>query len=1146
MRIKLTFALVTGILMQVSAASFAQKVTLHESGSSLNSVLKKVRSQTGYDFLCDARVINGAKPVSLNLENIQLADALEAILKNQGLQYSIRDKVIVIEEKEKSLFDKIKSVFASIDVHATVLDEKGMPLPGATAKVRGKDMVTTTDKEGFFTLRGVDKKDTIDISFIGYRTKAVLAENVSGNIKMEPKSANLDEVTITTAYGIERNKKELGYSVAKVSGEEINKGNDGNILNGLVGKVSGLSITTESSSMTPQMKILLRGIRSFGETSNNQPLFIFNGAPLSFGSDEESGQNAVDFINNLNPADVEDVTILKGANGTALYGPEGVNGVIIITTKKVKAGTLAVNARVNQSYQRMDFRYLDQQREFGVGSEVSIFGGKSTSSWGPAYNGQLIPIGYPDANGKYQMVPYSANYDNHKFFNVAGSTRTNVSLAQGDATSNMYLGLGRVDQTGLLPGDKQNQVTVLYTNDKKIGSALDLKFNVNYSKTNSDRGQDVSSQVLSTPAFIPLLSYKDYQNSYWGSADNYWSGLNPYAELALSRTKQTDNAIVGSFTGNLKLFSWLNIKDEIGLNYLGRTKKVDSAPTTFDDYARVDPLKKFDTQPQTTDYVGSTLGVNNDLLITAMKQAGDFIFRLNGGSTVRDNYEKQLQTNATLVIPVYNDIYYRSDYGIGADELTLQTRSISAFASTSVGFKDEVFLELTGRNEWDSKRAKAARGKDFYFGANSSVVLKDMIPALKEQEWLSALRLRLSATHTANMNIQPNQSERILELIFGYPYTNTSTGQSVLGYGLETNPNPLIKPEKIFSQEYGTEIGILKNRITFDASYYHQVNDGVIMRVAVPVLSGYPDFDNAGKFQNTGWEFDLNLTPLVKFSDDINISVQGHFSINNNKVLEVSTIYNGVFIALDPSGRPFYARTGHSAFEFAVHDWVRDPQGHVIVDGTTGLPTPDYQTPKVEGKTLPVYEGGGTVNLNYKHFTLSTQVDYSAGNDHLMPLGNIQNGTSSFTLLNNREPFVFPNSVIQTSPGHYVQNTNVPVSNAGSDLFGRFADADINGLVSASYWKIREVALQYEMSLKNSWLKKMTLSLYARNLFSFYPKTNIYGDPQYSSGPGIAQPILQTPGGRIPAATNNVSGGSADQNTGPGSVFYGFTVGFTF
>ncbi len=1147
MRVNLTVILLITTFLQISLAANGQKISISARNQTLNKIFKEIRTQSGYDFVIDKELVKKARPVNLDISNVTIDEALAACFKGQALIYTIDNKIVVVKEAEPSLFHKITDYFATIDVRGRVVDEKGGPMPGATVKIKGTNRLVTTDKNGDFSLLNVDEKATLVISFLSYETREIEALKVNNTtIKMELTSSKLKEVTVTTAYGIERNKKELGYSTATVTGVEINRANSGSILNGLVGKVSGLNIMTQSSEMSPKMRVLLRGIRSFGETSNNQPLFVFNGAPLSFGSDIDAAQRAVEFINNLNPADIEDVTILKGANGTAMYGPEGVNGVIIITTKKVKQGELSVNARVNSSYTRMDFRQRNDQRTFGVGDDVNFFGGKATSSWGPAYDGRTIAIGYPDASGQFQKVPYLDLNDRYDFFNIARTTRTNVSIAQGDQTSSMYLGLGYVDQTGLLPGDKQNQTTILFTSNKKMGKSADLQFNVNYARSSSDRGGDVTATVLNLPSFIPLLSYKDYKNSYWGSLDNYWSGINPYAALDMVRQKTTDNTLTGSLTANVKVLSWLSVKDQVSMNYLGRNKKKNTEPAIFSDFARVDPFKRNDGEPKTEDYLAAAYGVNNDLLVSALHKTGDFLIRGNLGNTIRDNFEKQLQTKATLVVPVYNDIFVRSDYGIDADEVTQQTRSISVLGNFSLGYKDKVFLELTGRNEWDSKRAKIARGKDFYFGANTSLVMKEIIPYLKDQSWLSTFRLRLSATRTANMNIQPQQSERILNLVFPYPYTNATTGKSILGYGILTNPNPFIKPEKVFSQEYGTEMGFLNNRIRFDAAYYHQVNNGVIMTVGVPSWSGYPDLDNAGRFRNTGWEFDLNLNPLVDFGNDISISLTGRFAINNNKVLEVSDIYEGTFIARDPNGKPFYAREGHSAFEFPVVDFIRDPEGRVVVDKNTGMPTVDYANPKIMGKTLPVYQGGVTLNFTYKRFTLSSQADYSAGNDHSFDPSLILNGTSALTLLNNREVFVFPNSVIQDSPGHYVTNTNVAVSNAGKELFSRFADATIHTISSANYWKIREIALQYEMPVNKKWIKRMAASIYARDLFSFYPHSNIYGDPVASNGPGLKTNEIQAIGQRQQSQTNNVSGGASDTNTAPGTVLYGFTFGISF
>ena len=1035
---KITTFLLLISMMQVTASGFAQKITLSQKNITLKQFFRVIKRQTGYNVSYSNQSIDDAKTVDVDFKNAELKSALKQVLDQQDLFFNIHVMDIAVKPKEKTLLDAIINRFLEIDVSGKILDEKGNSLPGTNIKIKGTNRSVTSGQDGAFYFKSVDEKAVLVISFVGYKIIEIQADKIKSPVVLHAVTSNLEEVTVTTAYGIERSKKELGYSVAQVTGEAINRANSGNILSGLAGKVSGLNIMTQSSEMSPKMRVLLRGIRSFGQSSNNQPLFVFNGAPLSFGADGDAAQRSIEFINNLNPADIEDVTVLKGANGTAMYGPEGVNGVIIITTKKVKIGELNVNARVNSSYTRLDFRQRTDQRTFGVGDAGGFgLGGSQPGSWGPAYDGRIINIGYPDQNGNYQKVPYNDLDDRYNFFEIGRVTRANVSLAEGTPKSSYYLGAGYMDQTGLLPGDKSNQATFLYNATKKVGKALDLLLNINYAKTTSDRGGDVTGKVLNLPSFIPLLSYKDYQNSYWGSRDNYWSGVNPYASLAMSRALARANAFSGSVTANIKPFSWLNIKDQVSMNFQSTNTKTNGAPFNFSDFSRVDPGKNLDTEPNTMDYFSSTIGINNDILISSIHRTGDFLIRGNLGNTIRDNFTRAMQTSAQLVIPVYNDIYARSDQGISAQESAVQARTISALGNVSLGFKDLAFLELTGRSEWDSKRAKAARGKDFYFGVNTSWILKDIIPLLKAQSWIDVFKLRLSAARTANMNIVPQQSEKTFFLLVPYPLTNPTTGKSVLGYGLGVNPNPFIKPEKVFSQEYGTEMAFFQNRIKFDAAYYHQINNGVIMTVAVPFYSGYPSTDNAGKLKNSGWEFDLGINPLIDLGEDINISLTGRFSINNNKVLKVADIYNGTFITTDPSGNPYYAREGRSAFEFPVIDFKRDPQGRVIVDKNTGLPTADTQNPKIMGQTLPVYQGGISLNLRYKRFTLSSQADYSAGNDHMFNPITIQTGISPLTLMNNREVFVFPNSVIEDSPGHFIENSNVPVSNAGKDLFSQ-------------------------------------------------------------------------------------------------------------
>lgn len=1159
---KFTALLMTVALLQAHAKSLAQNVSISAKELPLKSVFLQIKKQTGYVVFGRSDLFKNAKPVTISVKDIPLTDALEMILKDQPLNFRINGRNIILSAKarEPIVTDAIEAQpVPAITLSGKILDKDGAPVPGANISVKGTDKATSAAADGRFLLPGVPENSLVEISAVGFtkltlritataamvtnrQLKELLADGSPGNIivKLTRAVSSLDEVQVT-AYSIEKRTKEIGYSIAKVSGEQINKANPGNLLTGLIGKVSGMTITTQSSDMTPEMRILVRGIRSFGQNSNNQPMFILNGAPLSFGNDQTAAQQVMNFINNINPADIENVTVLKGANGTALYGPEGINGVIIITTKKGQIGKPTINFRNNTAFQRVDYRRERRQRMFGTGSGITdefgngIYDARSTYGWGPRYDGTLVPIGYPDENGEIQKVPYHDTKDARKFFEVAKTIRNNLSFSSSDAHSSFYLGLGHTTQTGLVPKDKQNQSTVLLNTSRNFG-LVDIKMNVNYARTSDDRGPNIAANVRSIPTFIPILQYKDYLNDHWSQHDRYWNGISPYEEIDIRRSKSTTNAVSGNLIVEVKPLPWLVIRDQPGINYTGIYRKSTVAPLNYADFAAQDMSKMYDQPASVSEEMSASSSINNDFIVSTIHHPGNFLVRANMGNTIRENYYKQLKSGASLVVPVYNLAFYR--YSPNTQETAVLSRSWSLFGNLSAGYKDRIFLELTGRNEWDSKRAKVARGTDIYFGANTSAILTEIFPGLKKLKWLTTARLRASVAQSANMNIVPYQSERTFGLGWGYPYVNNNTGDYLLGYSFyPDNPNPLLKPERVISQEYGGNFSFLNDRITVDLTYYHQRNNSVILNVANAWLSGYPSIDNAGSFLNDGWELDVKIDPALQLPNKMSLSLEGRFAINDNKVLHLTDVYNGLFPAMDGSGQRYYAQEGSHAYTFAVHDWKRDPRGRVIVDKVTGLPEPEgFYDFSLRGRTLPRYAASIGITFNWKNFSTSILLDYLGSYDHKFS-PDIWSGMHTLTTLNGRERFVFPNSVYDDGSGKYVENTDVVVSSANQELYSRFDQVDLHGLTSGAFWKLRELVFQYAFPMKRGILKEVNCSLYGRDLFSIYPRSNIQGDPGLIKGPGQRE---------FSSVPNNLTGGSSDNTALPGTVMYGFTVGIKF
>jgi TonB-linked SusC/RagA family outer membrane protein len=1125
-----------------------RQVSLRLDEVTLEHALMKIESQARVRFGYSRSRLNLGRTVSITAFNQKLGNLLDSLLTPYHIQFSVQanEEYIILTGKNEPaaavMGETPPPQPPPVTVTGKVTDSQGVALPGVNVFVKETTTGVSTNASGEYTIE-VMPGTTLLFSFIGYKSQEIkIGQQTIVNVILAEDVTTLQEVMVTTAYGVERKSKEIGYTVSKVTGAEINKANSGNLLNGLVGKVAGLSITTQSSDMTPQMRILLRGVRSFGANTNNQPLFVFNGAPLSFGSDQTAAAQALDFINNLNPADIEDVTILKGANGTALYGPEGVNGVIIITTKKAAQGAPVINVVNNTSVQIVDFRQDYRQRQFGLGSGLvdsegnGIYDPTGSTSWGPAYNGSLVPIGYPDEHGNLQTVTYDYKKDSRRFFDAALTNRTNLSFSQADATSSYYLGLGYVKQTGLLPGDKQNQLNVLLTTTKKISNAVKIQTNFNYARLNSDRGRNLEANIKSLPNFIPLLAYKDWQNGYWSNHDRYYRGISPYEELANNRSKTTSNSLNGNLTFEINPVHWLTITERPSVNYTGAYSKTTARAVRFADFV-TDPQKFFDISATTTELTVTNTSVNNDFILSTVHKAGDFIIRLNAGNTVRQNYTKELQAGASLAGNVFN-LAFR--YGpIAAQEFAVLSRTTSAFGRFSVGYKDIIFMEVTGRNEWDSKRARVARGKDFYSSVNTSILLKEMVPVLKEVDWLTSARLRASFAKSANMNITPYQSERILYLSEGYPYLNADQTNFVFGYGFlaDNNPNPLLKPEKVFSQEYGLSVGF-KNILTADLTYYYQLNNSVILNVANAWLSGFPTTDNAGKFENHGLELELTLNP-IKLGLDFSFSAKLTGAINNNKVLSLTPVYNGVFPVDDPSGQKFFARPGHSAYEYGITDWQRDPQGRVVIDKTNGFPLEaSYGEYHIAGNTLPRYSSSLSLSFSWRKFGMSALFDYVGGYNHMFSTsGGFYGGTDPRTTYNDRKPFVFPNSVYVDDDGNYVENKDIMVQNAGQELYSRYATRNFYGLSDGDFLKLRQVSFEFNQPVRSTSLKRINVTLYARDVFSVYPSSNVYGDPSLVRGPGYRDFL---------SAGTNASGGNSDESVLPGTVLFGLSLSGTF
>jgi TonB-linked SusC/RagA family outer membrane protein len=998
-------------------------------------------------------------------------------------------------------------------VSGTVRDDKGDPIPFATITIVGTTTATQADANGNFTLNNVAENARIGISATGFAAQTIAASGSLSSITLARTEGQLQEVVVTTALGIRRQAKELGYSTARVSNAQLTQGKAVNLQQGLTGKVSGVNITTVNSGVFEETRINLRGIRSL--TGNNQPMLVIDGVPTP-----------LSFISSLNPTDVQEVNVLKGASASALYGPDGVNGVIIISTRRGSSGKPFVT--VSQTVQLARVSFLPKmQSRFGGGTSEDPLGRAlydpiENQQFGPEFNGEMIDIGPELEDGDIQRVPYRALKDEKKkFWNNGLTLQTDVSFGGQD----FYVSAQNAEIQGLMPKDKNRRTSFRINSSKEYGK-LRAGINLNYIQNSFNVTNDaayaarfassyngsVYFTVLNTPMHIPLTSYKDWRNNKYAQPSNYYNEyfVNPYWVIDNHRSiGRTDN-LLGSFDVNYDFAKWLNATYRIGSSLSFGSFKNETHPLETTQWAQDHRGQGFDPQPgsvQDGQNFGSRL--THEFFLNGSQSVSDFRFNYIVGTRYRTNTAKNLNvTGNNLVVPRLFNLANRSGEAV-AFENNFKSRLISVFGQFSVNYNGWANVEFSAANDWDS-RLDINENSYFYPSVAASVVLTDAIPSLRGSA-ISYAKIRGSISKSANVNLGPYQLEAVYNQTNGFPYGNLggfSAGNVIT--------NPKIEPEFVNSKEIGVELSFLRNRINLDATYFFQNNTNQILEVQQSSATGYPSyFTNTADFNNYGVELDLNLTPLVKIGGEGRINFGINATYNDNEITALFPGINELAIGgVDEftqrggsSPDAFnYAIVGQPAFVFKLSDYARDPQGRVIVDRVTGDPSLEDSL-VTRGRSLPTWILGFNPSFSYKGFTLGMTWDYKGGHYAYHGIGSDMDftGISERSAQFGRERFVFPNSVYDDGTGKYVSNENIQVSSGGRNFWSTGTtntSIATNYFSSAASWKLREVVLSYEMPFsfigENKIIKRLVLSAVGRNLLTFLPKSNQWVDPEFN------------------------------------------------
>ena len=997
--------------------------------------------------------------------------------------------------------------------------EDGLPLPGVSVKVKNTSNGSTTGANGKYSIKiSGGQTPVLVFSFVGFDSKEAKVTGNTVDMILAENANSLQEVAVVSAGGIKRTPKEQGYAATRVTAEQLTTGKSTTIAGGLMAKVPGLQINATGSGVNPSYRLVLRGNRSI--SGNNQALVVLDNVVVP---------NAV--LGNINPEDVEDIQVLNGASGAALYGSDASNGALIITTKKGKEGLTTIRVANTTTLEQISF-FPKLQNSFGSGSTSGsqVYDPIENQQYGPAFDGTTRNIGRTLSDGTIQSVVYSANDDKYDFWDTGISNQTDFSLSTGDSKSTTFISGQYVDGSGTTPKDTYNRATVRFNGTRKLSDRFSANYSVSYIENKGDITSATSSvynNLLNTPAQVPLLSYKNWQTDKYAMPDNYYNDYyqNPYFTIDNNRQKYKNAYLTGNAELTYKATDWLNFTYRAGITNRYYTAKNSTGGFDYTDYTS-NSSSKTDFGASVSDQMYNTTQFNTDFLTNIKKDVKDFSFNLVAGLSLKSTGSKNM-TDAGSGLKVA-DLYNISNITGNATstETNTNTRQYGVWGDLTVGYKKYLYLHLTGRNDWVSVLAPANRSF-FYPAADLSFIPTDAFSFLKDNKVLDYLKIRAAVSKVGLVNLDPYSLDPTFNSVTGYGY---GTGFSQSSTLVSNN----LKPEITKSIEFGTDFRLYKGLIDGTATYYSSSSTDQVIQAGISSATGYSYiYLNAGNLTNKGVETALHITPIR--NKDWNLRVGGNFTYNENKLKSITDELSR--IAVSGSGS-IYGVTGYSYPAIIGTDYQRDSEGRVIVDANTGYPLVNT-TAQVLGTTQPKTRLGLDFTLRFKDFTLSALFEYRGGYVIYSGEGSTFDfsGSSARSAYYNREKFVFPNSsYYDTASGTYVANNSITVSDGGAGFWTSSSfntGVTTNYLYSGDYWKLREASLAYKIpqSLlqRSKFIKAATVSVQGRNLFLWTTKSNEYSDPDYSANGSDSNAI-----------------GTTSLSLTPPTRYFGGTVSLTF
>tara|TARA_X000000950_G_scaffold245279_1_gene301999 strand:- start:1367 stop:4795 length:3429 start_codon:yes stop_codon:yes gene_type:complete len=1068
----------------------------------LEQVIDEIMNQSEYDFFYSAELFEDVPKVTIDFKKVSLETLLKNILPNNFI-FEIREKEVIIKKKPKTLSAVLNEEIETQQIRTisgTITDSEGNPLPGASIFEEGTSNGTVSDFDGKYAIELVNEDAVLKVSFIGFVTSELSvgsSDNMDFSLAIE--DSFLDEIVVT-ALGISREKKSLGYAVTEVSGDNVNTIKDNNLASSLSGKVAGLQVNS-SGSLGSGSVITIRGNNSI--TGNNQALIVVDGMPINAsipitseggqansGSNNGGGQPSFEpsisggGISDINPDDVESISVLKGPSAAALYGSRAGNGVILITTKKgSRSDRLGVTIKSNVYFDNPMF-LPDFQNQYGQGSFGSPYSDRQNDwgqlSWGGKLDGSQQP--YFDGTNK----AYSAQPNNvENFFRSALRSITSLSIDKGSDAGSIRFSYTNNSSESIVENSDLNSHNFNLRGVANLSDRLTVDAKATYftqdvkNRASSTGAQGIMTHLYNMPRNVDIDDLRTYQIDNPASpadfaviryADEFVG--NPYWMAYHDETRVRRNRFLGFTKINYEFTNWLSAFVRIGADITNVRDNKIYKPGHHN--RRLGELEISE----------SSFGeLNSEFLVTAKQ---DFTEKLNfvaniGGNLSKRTSEGMLVRGTDFKVPT--KFFLNNIRTIGAtEESPLAIKKVSSlYGSINLSFDNFLYIDVASRNDWSSTLSKDNRSY-MYNSASVAAVINQFIDP--SQDFFNFIKVRASLAQVGN-DTDPYQ----INQTFSVP-GNGYLGLTTLGFpNVKLNDN--LKAETVTSSEFGIELSMLDNKLTLDVSVYDMSTEDLIFDIPVPAATGFLfSRENIGKVSNKGVEIALGAS-LIKMND-FSWDTSLFYSKNENTVEELtdgldSFVYN--------------ASTDNNIFVKATKGGsIGDIYGKIVTGevDATGAPLGSDSPTELLGNAQPDWLGGWSNTIKYKDFSMSFLIDARMGGQIYSQTSAALDGNGiSKRSLQYRDTGV---TLTGINTGTGAANTE---NITGQEYWSALSSISGNYIYDQDNIRLRELSIGYNIpNVSSIGLQSASIQLVGRNLFFLYKSADDI-DPEAMLGTSI-------------------------------------------